>query len=94
MGHFRWLILLGALAQVSIPRAPTNLRFVDGTSACPGGQLGTVPICFPPPPVAATAGKQWRVTYAEEFNGTSLDTTKLTPCFDWNYGACQTPPPT
>ena len=24
----------------------------------------------------------------EEFSGTALDPTKLTPCFDWNFGAC------
>jgi hypothetical protein len=58
MMHVRWLVLLAALAQVSIPQAPTNLRFVDGTSACPGGQIGTVPNGFPLPPLAAAAGKQ------------------------------------
>jgi Glycosyl hydrolases family 16 len=28
------------------------------------------------------------VTFSEEFNGTTLDTSKLTPCFDWNFGDC------
>ena len=37
---------------------------------------------------ARASGKQWRVTYSEEFNGSALDLTKLTPCFDWNFGGC------
>ena len=29
------------------------------------------------------------MTYSEEFNdATALDLAKLTPCFDWNFGAC------
>jgi hypothetical protein len=28
------------------------------------------------------------VSFSEEFNGSALDTSKLTPCFDWNYGGC------
>jgi hypothetical protein len=28
------------------------------------------------------------VTFSEEFNGTDYDRKKLSPCFDWNYGAC------
>ena len=43
---------------------------------------------FPGATCTRGSGKQWRVAYSEEFNGTALDTTKLTPCFDWNYGAC------
>lgn len=39
-------------------------------------------------PVAAPPGKDWKLLFNVEFDGTSLDTTKLTPCFDWNYGAC------
>jgi len=40
------------------------------------------------PPIGPAAGKQWRLAFAEEFNGTSLDRSKLTPCFDWNTGDC------
>lgn len=40
------------------------------------------------PPFAAAAGKQWRLSLGEEFNGNDFDHSKLTPCFDWNYGAC------
>jgi hypothetical protein len=28
------------------------------------------------------------VTFYEEFEGTDYDHNKLSPCFDWNYGAC------
>ena len=30
----------------------------------------------------------WHVAFSEEFNGNDYDHKKLTPCFDWNYGAC------
>jgi beta-glucanase (GH16 family) len=39
-------------------------------------------------PIAPPAGKTWTLGFDVEFDGTSLDTTKLTPCFDWNYGDC------
>ncbi len=39
-----------------------------------------------PPP--APTGKRWNLAFSEEFNGAALDPTKLSPCFDWNYGAC------
>ncbi len=70
-----------AVAQTAPPAAPTNLRIVNGpvASSCPTGQIGTPPNCVPPPPAPAASGKQWTVAFAEEFNGTSLDTTKLTP---------------
>jgi len=68
-----------------------NVRVVAGstsTTACPSGQIGTYPDCYPLPPAPSASGKQWALVYAEEFNGAALDTTKLTPCFDWNYGDC------
>ena len=79
-----------AVAQTAPPAAPTNLRIVNGpvTGSCPTGQIGTPPNCVPPPPAPPASGKQWTVAFAEEFNGTSLDTTRLTPCFDWNFGGC------
>jgi hypothetical protein len=55
---------------------------------CPGGEIGTPPNCFPPPPVPPGTGRKWTVTFSEEFNGTDYDRTKLSPCFDWNYGGC------
>jgi Glycosyl hydrolases family 16 len=79
---------VAALAQV--PQPPSNLRIVSGNggSGCPAGQIGVPPDCFPSPPAPAANGKQWTVSFFEEFSGSALDTTKLTPCFDWNYGAC------
>jgi beta-glucanase (GH16 family) len=40
------------------------------------------------PPIAPPDGKTWARVFDVEFDGASLDTTKLTPCFDWNYGGC------
>ncbi len=59
-----------------------------GPGSCSAGQVGTPPNCFSAPPFAAGAGKSWRVSFSEEFNGSDYDHNKLTPCFDWNYGSC------
>lgn len=40
------------------------------------------------PPVRPAAGKQWALTFDQEFNGSDYDHHKLTPCFDWNDGDC------
>ncbi|NUR70154.1 MAG: glycoside hydrolase family 16 protein [Hamadaea sp.] len=40
------------------------------------------------PPVAAAAGKSWRLAFSEEFTGSDYDHGKLSPCFDWNTGDC------
>ena len=40
------------------------------------------------PPAPVTPGNQWQLKFFEEFDGTDYDHTKLTPCFDWNYGGC------
>jgi hypothetical protein len=40
------------------------------------------------PPFAAASGKRWRLSFSEEFNGSGYSRSKLTPCFDWNYGGC------
>jgi hypothetical protein len=59
-----------------------------GVKSCGAGEIGTPPNCLTGPPVAAAPGKTWHVVFSEEFNGTDYDRNKLTPCFDWNYGAC------
>lgn len=82
------LLAFGVMAQSIPPLPPTNVRIIVGTETCPAGQIGTPPACVPPPPAPVVPGKQWRLVYAEEFSGAALDTTKLTPCFDWNVGAC------
>lgn len=33
-------------------------------------------------------GKSWELVFSEEFEGTDYDRSKLSPCFDWNYGDC------
>jgi len=60
----------------------------SGTSGCPSGQIGTPPNCYPAPPAPQLAGKQWHLAWNEEFAGSDYDHSKLTPCFDWNYGDC------
>jgi beta-glucanase (GH16 family) len=49
---------------------------------------GPSPSAHPPspPPYAPVAGKSWHLTWAEEFNGNSLDTSKLSPCNPWSTG--------
>ena len=36
----------------------------------------------------AAAGHTWQLSFSEEFETAGYDATKLTPCFDWNYGGC------
>jgi hypothetical protein len=56
---------------------------------CPAATpIGTPPECFPEPAATADNGKSWGIIYTEEFDEAQLDTTKLTPCFDWNTGDC------
>src|SRR5258705_8193662 len=43
--------------------------------------------CSPSLPPAAV-GRTWQLSFSEEFEGSGYDATKLTPCFDWNYGGC------
>jgi hypothetical protein len=59
-----------------------------GAADCPVGFIGAPPDCFPTPPAPLAAGKSWSLSFHEEFLGSALDTSKLTPCFDWNYGGC------
>lgn len=69
----------------------SSVRFgTTPSGGCPAGQTGTPPDCtgIPLPGVPVAAGKSWKNTFSEEFNGTDYDHTKLTPCFDWNYGDC------
>jgi hypothetical protein len=71
-------------------RTPTGPP-VPGPTAnrgCPPDQVRGPGGCFAGPPVAAGSGKAWKVSFSEEFNGSTYDKRKLTPCFDWNYGAC------
>ncbi len=52
-----------------------------------GGGLDEVSVTQAPktPPAAGT---DWTLVFAEEFDGTDYDQSKLSPCFDWNHGDC------
>ncbi len=63
------------------------------TTTAAGGGSGcafavTQGVCPIAPPATAASGKHWTVSFDEEFNGTTYDHSKLTPCFDWNTGEC------
>ena len=60
----------------------------SGGGSCAAGEVGTPPNCYPTPPGPLANGKQWKVVFNDDFNGNNLDTTKWSPCFDWNYGGC------
>lgn len=89
-----WIALIVAYSHSAfafkIQSTSTRITIRSGVSpgTCNSEQVGTYPSCFPKPPAPISSGKQWVVSYFEEFNGSSLDLTKLTPCFDWNYGSC------
>jgi hypothetical protein len=72
------------IVMFSVPACGVGGR--SGSGSCAAGQIGTRPACFPEPPAAATPGKAWHVVYSEDFTGNDYDHSKLTPCFDWNYG--------
>lgn len=40
------------------------------------------------PPIEPPYGKAWRLAFDVEFEGSTLDAAKLSPCFDWNAGDC------
>jgi beta-glucanase (GH16 family) len=39
-------------------------------------------------PPAAPPGTTWQRAFFDDFDGTGLDRSKLSPCFDWNTGDC------
>lgn len=48
------------------------------------------PTATPSPdvPAPAAAGKRWSLVFSDDFTGNTLDPSRWTTCFDWNYGAC------
>ncbi|MVU77332.1 family 16 glycosylhydrolase [Nocardia sp. ET3-3] len=58
----------------------------QGPTTCTAETMTTA-TCTPPPADAAP-GKKWKVIFEEQFDGSDYDRTKLTPCFDWNFGGC------
>jgi Glycosyl hydrolases family 16 len=77
-----------ASGGVSAAAGTTQTGDTGGMSNCGPEEIGKPPNCFDAPPVTPASGKQWNVTFSEEFNGSDYDHGKLSPCFDWNYGDC------
>jgi len=71
---------------VAGPSGTAKPATAGGTGGCAFPVSGGV--CPIAPPIAAAAGKHWTVGFDEEFSGSSLNTSKLSPCFDWNSGDC------
>jgi beta-glucanase (GH16 family) len=72
--------------SATAPPAGSAAGSGSGSGACAFPVSGGV--CPIAPPIAAAAGKKWSMSFDEEFSGSSLDTSKLSPCFDWNSGDC------
>ena len=64
------------------------VQFAAASPSCAPGVTGSAPACAAAPPAPAASGNHWNVSFTQEFDGTDYDHTKLTPCFDWNYGGC------
>jgi beta-glucanase (GH16 family) len=79
------ILQFGAAATPTPTAAPTP---TPSGGACAAGEIGTPPNCFPTPPGPLASGKQWKMLFNDEFNGTTLNTANFSPCFDWNYGGC------
>jgi hypothetical protein len=78
-------------ASTALPGPATPTATAVPASPTPAATTRTPPRSGAPaggPPFAPVAGKRWRLSFAEEFAGGDYDHAKLTPCFDWNYGAC------
>ncbi len=74
----------GSAVQFTAPAAPPP----PPSNGCASNVSGSSPACTLLPPAPLPAGKHWNVSFSEEFNGSDYDHSKLTPCFDWNYGGC------
>jgi beta-glucanase (GH16 family) len=70
----------------SASASPTKPAVKKDQGGCPVSGGGSA--CPSAPPLAAASGKKWKLAFSEEFTGTSLNRSKLSPCFDWNYGDC------
>ncbi|WP_433049188.1 glycoside hydrolase family 16 protein [Dactylosporangium sp. CS-033363] len=80
------LLEAGASGSASAPAsAAASASGKPGATTKAAGGAANAPGA---PPITPAAGKRWTVGFSEEFNGTALDKSKLTPCFDWNSGDC------
>ncbi len=77
------------LLILSVPACGITGPNGSAAELCGEGEIGAPPNCEASPPAPAAPGKSWHVAFSEEFNGNDYDRSKLTPCFDFNYGdAC------
>jgi hypothetical protein len=82
------LAALMVLLMLSMPACGVGGSNVSTPESCQADEIGTPPACVTAPPAPAPPGKTWHPVFSEEFNGNDYDHSKLTPCFDWNYGSC------
>jgi hypothetical protein len=66
-------VIGGASLAEQVGVKPRNTRMVAPAPIIPAGVL---------------PGHEWNLSFSEEFEGTDYNHSKLTPCFDWNVGAC------
>lgn len=72
-----------------VPGLPPSLPPVTPPSVppvTPPGSPGGADL----PSVPAPSGKAWSLSWADEFNGTAVDPSRWTTCWDWTYGNCST----
>lgn len=81
-----------AVPTTPAPTNPAPTATTPTRSACAAGEVGVPPDCYPAPPVTASSGKSWQVTFNDDFTGTGIDGSKWSTCFDWNYGVCANSP--
>jgi hypothetical protein len=80
-----------AAAAAGLGAGPSGSASAGASSAKPGAsatKAGAGNSAPGAPAITPAAGKRWTVGFSEEFNGTALDKSKLSPCFDWNSGDC------
>ncbi|MFC7448768.1 glycoside hydrolase family 16 protein [Rhodococcus daqingensis] len=80
--------MMSPTARRVIPRRLVALVVALGMCGACGVQSGGLDHAATRVPTPPGSGKDWRIVFAEEFDGTDYDHGKLTPCFDWNYGDC------
>ena len=76
-------------ATTTVPR--TTTPSTTPTTAPPStAPTTTVPSSSVAPPAAAGTGKTWALAFSDDFDGSTLDAAKWTPCFSWaaNLSTC------